>query len=133
MGGKSSRTQLYRPDFFSTFPKKYKFLSEVNDPHYGILHTYQHKKENSFVMSKSLTKTDEIGLKNLNSEIMKRKRMKHKNLIEVLSSRSSGEEMFCGDLNKVTVYYEFFGHDLDKEIRKREKTNVRKYIFALFY
>lgn len=133
MGGKSSRTQLYKPDFFSTFPKKYNFLSETNDPHYGILHTYQHKNENYFVISKNLTKTDEIGLKNLNSEILRRKRMKHKNLIEVVGSKSSGEEMFCGDVNKVAVYYEFFEHNLEKEIRKREKTNVSSYICFQYF
>lgn len=48
--------------------------------------------------------------------------LNHKNLISILNFTDANENTYCGDFNKLTIYFEYFFLDLEKELTRRRET-----------
>lgn len=59
--------------------------------------------------------------------------LNHKNLISILNFTDANENTYCGDFNKLTIYFEYFFLDLEKELTRRRQTVVRKIFFGYTY
>lgn len=53
-----------------------------------------------------------------------RKHLNHKNIINLIHYTDSDQNSICGDFNKLTIYFEYFFHDLEKEINRRRDKAV---------
>lgn len=42
----------------------------------------------------------------------KRMRIQHKNIIQLYHAQEANEENICGDINKITIYFEYYFHDM---------------------
>lgn len=52
--------------------------------------------------------------------------LKHRNILMLYYSQEANEDNICGDFNKITIYFEYYFHDLEKElVRRRENGYVR--------
>lgn len=73
--------------------------------------------------NKSNKKTLKINT-NKRKKIEKRIEIKHKNIIKIVNLSHSADELFCGDYNKLTIYYEYFPNNLSAEISRRKLSEV---------
>jgi len=52
----------------------------------------------------------------------------HSNLIQMIDFEEIKDDFVCGNLNKLIFRFEYYFHDLSKEIITRRRDNVNKFI-----
>jgi len=109
--------------FLKDFASKYYFLKEVNDNRFGDIQIFKEKTGDDYVMIKARWCSNSEDYSDFINQVRNRKHFDHPNLLRLLGFHQSGEENFCGDLNKLTTYFEYFDHDLDKETDTRGLTD----------
>jgi hypothetical protein len=55
--------------------------------------------------------------------ILKRTRLSHKNLSTIRSYRIEKDHSFCTEYASLSMYFEYFENDLEKDIERRALTN----------
>ncbi len=75
-------------------------------------------------MSKSRVIPDTNFYASLYKEVDFRSDFQHNNFIKMQGYYFNSTKNFCGNTNKYNLYYEYFEHNLDKEVNKRHKYAV---------
>ena len=115
--------------FMKELGRNYQYFKDANDPRFGPIQLYQRRTEGDprFIMGISqLLPNDDITNQFL-VEIGVRSNLKHKNLIRIIGCEREGEDNICGVSNKFTVYCEWYQNNLERELDKRSKHQVRIY------
>lgn len=123
--GNTQQQQLPGQSFsLASFESNYTFYKEVQDKRFGQIKLYKTKsKPKSFIMV--VTKSSlEGNYENLIQEFKIRNQLKHENICQILACYQDNLQKLCGTSNNLTIYCEYEKNTLEKEIKKKMKTNV---------
>jgi hypothetical protein len=129
MGANHSTYNEFSHESLRNFEKHFKLLKDLNDPRFGLIQIFKEKAANQgpsdYVMLSNRLLNGEDELNEFHREVKLRSKLDHPNLLKIYGYHKEAKENLCGFTNKMTVYSEWHEHDLETELQRRAKHEVR--------
>jgi len=97
--------------------------AKQNDSRFGEIKLLRRRETGEKIYQKDFTSNSTKEFEEYVNKIRKRVVLIHPNLLKVLGYNSKKEDLFCADFYKLSVFFESFETDLEKEIYQRAETN----------
>ncbi|KRX04683.1 Protein kinase-like domain [Pseudocohnilembus persalinus] len=91
----------------------------MNDPRFQDIQIYRENGGDGQVFLKSYWCSSEEDYHNFIKYCNQRINNPHKNVLKLIGFTQSSENQLCGDFSKITGYYEYYSHNLERELDRR--------------
>jgi len=117
MGNKQSANHIDITDINTN----YVFETKFTDTRFGEIKLLKKRDSNERIFQKDFSTNSSQEFEEYIKKIKDRLPLLHPNLIKVLGYNSKKEDLLCADFYKVSLFFEAFETDLEKEIQKRSE------------
>jgi len=93
------------------------------DSRFGEIKLLRRRETGEKIYQKDFTSNSTQEFEEYVNKIRKRVVLIHPNLLKVLGYNSKKEDLFCADFYRLSVFFESFETDLEKEMYQRAETN----------
>lgn len=107
------------------FQDHYVFITEKSDERWGTIQIWKEKTSPAHVMLVSKSFHNDAEYKAFGEELRARQNLEHPNLAQLVGWSTEDSEGICGHSRRYTLYCEYQSQNLEKEIKRRAKKNVR--------
>ena len=125
MGGSDSKPQEYSQDGLKRFHQNFQYIRSEFDPRISSeVKIYKEKSTGKLIGLINKVTENGDSLDKLKIEIQHRKALDHINFARIIGYTKAEEDTLCGTGHNMTLYNEWFDHDLDLEITERSSRKV---------
>ena len=107
---------------FSDLATNYTYEVKYTDKRFGEIKLLKKKDTGERIFQKDFTTNSSTEFEDYINKIKNRLPLLHPNLIKVLGYNSKKEDLLCADFFKLSLFFESFETDLEKEMSKRQAT-----------
>ncbi|KAL4434696.1 hypothetical protein ABPG74_017116 [Tetrahymena malaccensis] len=111
-------------EFIREFKIKYDFQTEISDKRFGDVYVYKHKMEKRYIGKRGHMCNSAPEYQTYLRSCKQRMNLKHRNILMLYYAHEANEDNICGDFNKITIYFEYYFHDLEKELNRRRENGL---------
>lgn len=119
MGGKESKSIEHSQEGLKNFKHNFEFIKTENDPRFGKIEVHQERTSGKYIGVKNVASEDAAELNILKDELNYRINMVHPHIARIIGYTQEDEENMCGRNKVLSIYTEWYEHDLDLEIQER--------------
>lgn len=123
MGGSDSKFN-YSQDGLKYFEENFDFVDKVSIDNYNEFRVYQEKLSGGFIVTTEDNFNITRDSKYLLDEVQEAMALNHIGLLRIVGYQREVHDGFCGINVTITVYNEWYNHNLLKEIQDRAKKKV---------
>lgn len=109
---------------FTDLNTNYIYETKYTDHRFGEIKLLKKKDTSERIFQKDFTSNSAKEFEEYINKIKSRLPLLHPNLLKVLGYNSKKEDLFCADFFKISLFFESFETDLEKEIYRRHEANA---------